>query len=103
MSDDIPSVHSLPETESQESGWWIFLFFNTNLDGSQKPVVMSTLADSIHSVDVVSELTTLEMVQPLPVPVTSSNVPVHHAVAKDLFQSSSVTPQGGKLYVPYQP
>ena len=60
----IYSVHSLPETEATESKCTIFFSFHKRFWGSQVLKTHLALADSVHSVGIMSELTTLETVPP---------------------------------------
>ena len=64
MSDDIHSVHLLPETESTDGKCTIFSFISQAAKGHSTLRAHLALADSIHSVGIVSELTTLETLPP---------------------------------------
>ena len=69
---DIHSVHSLPETEATESKCTIFLSFSQTILGKPSTVLEThlALANSVHFVGIVSELTTLETVPPQEAPAT---------------------------------
>ena len=66
MSDDVYSLHSLTETEDPESKCTFLVFFLHKRCRYLGHVV--ALADSVHSVGIVSELTVLETVPPLEIP-----------------------------------
>ena len=68
MSDDIHSVHLLPEAESTDGKCTIFLFISQAAKGHSTLRPHLALADSIHSVGIISELTTLETVPPQEAP-----------------------------------
>ena len=65
---DIHSVHSLPETEATESKCTISFSFHKRFWGNQVLKTHLALADSVHSVGIMSELTTLETVPPQEAP-----------------------------------
>ena len=66
---EIHSVHSLPETEATESKCTIFPFLHKRVWTINYLGRTLALADSVHSVGIVSELTTLQTVPPQEAPV----------------------------------
>ena len=67
---DIHSVYSLPDTEVTERKCTKFSFLHKRAKGDWASRIRLALADSVHSVGVVSELATLETMPPQAAPVT---------------------------------
>ena len=95
MSDDIHSVHLLPETESTDGKCTIFSFISQAAKGHSTLRAHLALADTIHSVGIVSELTTLETLPPQEAPA-----------AQPPFAEPQIDPDlqiGQAVNVPYLP
>ena len=104
MSDELFFVRSLPETESQESKLSICFSFLSHKTRWWRIISIVTLADSIHSVGVVSGLTTLETVPPLPVIETIITTPVLPSGLDSLtVQSSSGAVPDSNASFPHHP
>ena len=71
---DIHSVYSLPDTEVTESKCTIFSFTN-GLGNTRYWKYVLLLADSVHSVGIVSELTTLQTVPSQEAPAIQQAAP----------------------------
>ena len=95
MSDDIHSVHFLPETESTDGKCTMFSFISQAAKGHSTLRAHLALADSIHFVGIVSELTTLETLPPQEAPA-----------AQPPFAEPQIDPDlqiGQAVNVPYLP